>query len=739
LPDNHGTQSSSVSRVPLWLILSGAGAAFLLAATVIVGLYLGNQTRERFVDIGQSWQSYSDEAERRGALLSRIRELLGYGGIIHNFKNYVIRQEPSYLVTLQAQLEEFTQTVAGYRAAGATPLEQQSLTAIEQTIAIYASKIPLAVQAAQERWPVARTDVLVKVDDSAAIEGLAALDRFWRDQRRATVSTIENAVGRGEALIARGFAFLAALAVVAMVLYALFFLLQRELRLTIVQLSDELHERLAAEHAIKKFQRAVDQSPATILITDTAARIEYVNRAFCEVTGYDLSEILGQTPRFLQSGDQSPEKYAAIRARLENGEDWRGTFRNIKKNGEAYWASTVLLPLRDETGTITNFIGIGEDITERRKARDQINRAQKMEAVGLLASGVAHDFNNILTTIIGNVFLARQESDAGSHHADELEQIDIAAKRARNLVSQILTFARRQPGEVAPISVGQAMTEVARLLRASIPPSISIETRLPDTDLHVLADPTRLHQVIMNLASNAAEVVDLTTGCVTIAARREQDDPALVQIVVTDNGSGVPQDIRERVFEPFFSTKPAGKGTGLGLAVVANLTADMGGTIALEPAQDGASGATFTISLPATEAVAAADIPDKPAIDGQGRILLVDDEPDVVETCAKVLRRLGYEVDATTSPHEALDRFEANPDAFALVMTDFVMPQINGQEVCETVRGIRPDCPLIVYSGYQPATLDMDRLKPIRLLEKPIDPVQLSVVVHRMLLRVAPD
>jgi two-component system cell cycle sensor histidine kinase/response regulator CckA len=137
--------------------------------------------------------------------------------------------------------------------------------------------------------------------------------------------------------------------------------------------------------------------------------------------------------------------------------------------------------------------------------------------------------------------------------------------------------------------------------------------------------------------------------------------------------------------------------------------------------------------------VAAADIPDKPAIDGQGRILLVDDEPDVVETCAKVLRRLGYEVDATTSPHEALDRFEANPDAFALVMTDFVMPQINGQEVCETVRGIRPDCPLIVYSGYQPATLDMDRLKPIRLLEKPIDPVQLSVVVHRMLLRVAPD
>jgi len=740
------------SRPPLRLVLSGIGAAFLLATTVAVGLYLGTETRDRFVAVETSWERYVDEAERRGALLSRIRELLGYGGIIHNFKNYVLRQEPRYLATLESQLAEFGETVSRYRAAGATPLEERSLAAIEKTVAIYRSMIPVAREAAQQGWPAAQTDRLVKVDDTPAIDALAALDRFWRDQRRATVSSVEASVTRGQALIARGFDFLMALGVIALVIYGLFFLLQHELRHTIARLSEELDERHAAEHAAKKFQRAVDQSPATIIITDTDARIEYVNRAFCTVTGYGPEEVIGQTPKMLQSGDADAGTYLALRERLTAGHDWRGVFRNRKKGGGSYWASTAILPLRDETGAITHFIGIGEDITEKRAARDQMHRAQKMEAVGLLASGVAHDFNNILTTIIGNVFLAREketEKDkerenerhggASADHIAELDQIDIAAKRARNLVSEILTFARRQPGAPSAVRVEDALGAVVRLLRASIPTSLTIRTEVSAPDLWVRADPTRLHQVVMNLATNAAEAVDLAGGEIVIrVARTGANGAGRIMLSVSDNGPGIPAETRERIFEPFFSTKPVGKGTGLGLAVVTHLVDEMEGDIALDSAAG--RGTTFRLTLPAAAAAKREATADSRASPGHGaRILLVDDDPDVVRTCSGVLTRLGYDVTATTSPYDALDRFEAEPESYALVMTDFVMPELNGQQVCEAVRGLNTACPLIVYSGYQPATLDLDSLQPIRVLEKPLDPVQLSVAVNQMMLRDCAD
>ncbi len=714
--------------------MSTIGAAVLLAATVLMGLYLGQETQSRLVEIDKGWRAYSDEAERRGELLSRLRGHLGYGGLIHSFKNYVLRKDPSYLEALRRQLKDFSETVTEYRSSGATPEELANLRAVAAAVSAYEAKIPIAMRAAEENWPPERTDQLVKVDDSAAVKGLDGLDAFWRGKRRETTENIAAKVKDGLSLVDTGFKFLGGLVVVALALYGLFFWLQRQLRQSILRLSDELAERRAAEHTVKKFQRAVDQSPATIIITDTNHTIEYVNRKFSDLTGYAPGEVIGRTPAFLQSGDQPPEIYADLRQRLARGEEWIGTFQNKKKSKDTYWARTAILPLRDDEGEITHYIGLGEDITERRKAREQMYRAQKMEAVGLLASGVAHDFNNVLTTILGNVFLAQQSPSRSPELVEELEQIEIAAKRARNLVNQVLTFARRQPGAADTVWVGDVLLEVSRLMRASVLPNVEIVCEEVVEDLVVHADETRLHQVVMNLCSNAAEAIGTDGGRVVLSAGlsgEEADGDRFVVIRVQDTGPGVPEEVASKIFDPFFTTKQAGKGTGLGLSVVANLVSEMGGEVKL--AETSPQGTTFELVLPLSTEPLRREIGDDDLMEGSGHILLVDDEPEVVATCAKILRRLKYDVDVFTEPESALKAFQDDPRKYALVMTDYVMPEISGEELCRKVRQVAPALPVIIYSAYQPDNLDLDALAPIRLIDKPLDPSQLARAVAGLL------
>jgi PAS domain S-box-containing protein len=360
--------------------------------------------------------------------------------------------------------------------------------------------------------------------------------------------------------------------------------------------------------------RAVEQSPATIIITGTDGKIEYVNQKFCEITGYQADEVMGRTPRFLQSGEETESAYLDLRRRITRGEEWRGVFRNCKKSGQTYVAETAILSLRDREGSISHFIGIGEDVTEKALAREQIQRAQKMEAVGMLASGVAHDFNNVLTTILGNVHLAQLGAENNEPVIDELEQIDIAAKRARKMVREILTFARRQPGLAFNLRVGTVIKEVCQLMRASLPKNIVLSCASEDETLSVRADPTRLHQVLMNLCANSAEALGTEAGEIKIAVDRKAAPGASqlgetkldangtqrygsVRIRVSDSGPGIPQECRDKIFEPFFTTKPPGKGTGLGLAVVSNLVNEMKGQMSF--ASSG-SGTCFEILLPET-------------------------------------------------------------------------------------------------------------------------------------------
>lgn len=720
--------------MPMRLLLSGVVAAFLIISTVIGGIYLGNKTQDRFQDIETSWKVYSDEAELRGELLNRIWSHLGYGGIIHDFKNYVLRQEQIYLDRLEIQFADFSSTIKEYRASNPTKQELENLAIIENTIHIYMNKITIAKQAADENWSPQETDKLVKVNDENALKALATLDLIWREKRQETTSTIAKAVAEGENLVTVGFRFMAALIVVSLALFGLFYLLQIELRQTIGLLSKELSDHKLAQQALKKFQRAVEQSPATILITDTSRKIEYVNKKFCDLTGYRSDEVIGRTPSFLQSGEMKQQDYKNLNHQLALGEEWRGVFHNKKRNGEFYWAKTTILPLREDDGKISHFIGLGEDVTQTREAKEQMQRAQKMEAVGLLASGVAHDFNNVLTIILGNVFLAKADVGKNSDLAHELEQIEIAAKRARNMVGQILTFARKQPGETIPLRVGEAIEEVIRLMRASILPNIKIQADIKDKTLSVLADPTRLHQVIMNLCSNAAEAIGADDGIITISAEpaknSDKNNPQIC-ISVKDNGPGIAKHLQQKIFDPFFTTKQHGKGTGLGLSVVVSLVDQMNGQVTLKSSSK--KGSTFKIMLPMAIPLIDEDKKIQILAKGNGRILLIDDQKEVIDICKKILNKINYQVDAFTDPIKAMEKYKANPNDYILVMTDFVMPAFNGAQVCRAVRELRKNCPIIIYTAYQPDKIELEKFKPIKLLEKPIEPEALISALQQLL------
>lgn len=719
----------------------GLGATVLLVLTVLTGLYLGAKTQERFRNIAGSWSAFSEQADMKGVWISEIRGHLGFGGIIHDFKNYVLRKDDSYVQAVKHRLVDFYRVVDRYLENASSHSERADLRAIRATVADYESKIPIAEQAAREAWAVPETDRLVRVDDRAAIAALGALEAIWQQNRGQTTTEIVRAVDEGEALINLGFRFLFGLAIVALALFALYYLLVSELQTAVHRLSSELVERLRAEASAKKLQRAVEQSPATILITDTAGHIEYVNRRFEEVTGYSRDEVIGRTPKFLQSGDTEPEQYAKLKAMLASGQDWRGVFRNRKKDGSAYWAETALLPLTDETGAISNFIGIGEDITERRRAREQVIKAQKMEAVGLLAGGIAHDFNNVLTTILGAAHLAALDAPANSDLAHEIAQIEIAARRARALVQQLLTFARRQPGEPRNVNLHHEIAEVVRLVRASIPATIQFDLALGERPAWVRADPTQLHQVLMNLCRNAAEAVPSETGIIRIALESGAGpNPAIalgthvgdwVRMTVSDNGPGVPDAIAKRIFDPFFTTKPIGKGTGLGLTMVSTLVEDMKGCVQLisRPGE----GACFEIVLPQVAAgeVASTDQPELPR--GTEHILLVDDEADVVATVRRVLMRLGYRVAAYTEPRTALTAFTEAPDRFDIVVTDLVMPDMTGEALARSIWEVRPNCPILLCTAYRPNQLMRAEDATFAVIDKPTEVSELSRKIRRLL------
>jgi len=723
-------------------VKAAVSALALVIITVLLGGALGALTQAQFREIQTSWIEYSEGAEQKGILLSELRELLGYGGIIHNFKNYVLRQQPVYLDRTSSQLQDFDAVVSRFRGLTLSRDEQDALFVIEDTIGEYADKLGLAVQAAEEGWAPEVTDGRVKVDDEAAVTALLELERIWETLQQSSTQRLLAAVSQGQTLIWIGFLSIFALVLAACLVGWLLYMMFRDLRRAVSDLDAELKERTRLEASEERLATAVEQSPATIIITDTDARINYVNHKFTELTGWTLEDVQGRTPAFLQSGDTDPEVYAQIRNGLGKGEAWQGVFRNSKKDGSSYWAETTILPLLDPSGRIQNFIGIGEDITEKREAREQVVRAQKLEAVGQLAGGVAHDFNNVLTTIMGAAHLAALDAEEGSDLAGEIDQIEIATRRAHDLIRQLLTFARREPGQSKSVDLGSIAEEVIGLLKASVPPVISIALEPPSDRHFVLGDATHLHQIIMNLCRNAAEAMEGAPGRVIVsiagsdAPASAPDNPeGWVKLTVRDDGPGMSADTQRRLFEPFFTTKPIGKSSGLGLSVVYGLVREMGGEINVT--SELGHGTSITIVLPAAAPPLEDVSTQSEAIPrGSERVLLVDDDVEVLETFRRLLRRLGYRVDAFSVPSAALERFQAASDKYDIIVSDMVMPGMSGETLIQEIRKLNVDIPVIICSAFKPKRFEISGRRPV-VLDKPVPPATLARALRDQLLEKA--
>ena len=379
---------------------------------------------------------------------------------------------------------------------------------------------------------------------------------------------------------------------------------------------------------------------------------------------------------------------------------------------------------------------------EREQLREQLVRAQKMEAVGTLAGGIAHDFNNILTGILGHAQLLGGELPRGSRQEEHLNHILTAADRAAALVRKILAFSRQTPGERRMVSVSQVAGEALSLMRAGLPSGIAIRYSVGTHEDVVHADPTQLHQVFMNLGTNAGHAMGSQGGELEVRVEQrtaKSGHPQLragkyVVITVRDTGCGMSDEVMSRIFDPFFSTKPVNEGTGLGLAVVHGIVTDHGGTIDVESRVG--QGTTFRVWLPA-----AANRTAEPATvslapsRGTERILLVDDEEMVRTVLGKGLQRLGYTVAAESSGRDALARFQADPSGFDLVITDQTMPQMSGLQLSAALRAMRPDLPVILATGYSPevAGRDAAAFGLAGIVGKPVHFTELSQIMRRAL------
>jgi PAS domain S-box-containing protein len=364
-------------------------------------------------------------------------------------------------------------------------------------------------------------------------------------------------------------------------------------------------------------------------------------------------------------------------------------------------------------------LAIARDISERiqsekekTKLRAQLRQAQKMEAIGTLAGGIAHDFNNILQSIMGYAEIAGLQVTHGKNPQGSLDNILTASSRAKSLINQILSFSRQGEQERKPVQVNLIVKEVLKLIRASLPSTIEIRGRNLNNAAVVEADPIQIHQVMMNLCTNAHHAMRAHGGILEVSLEiielGQADSPRYggimpgryLQLAIADTGHGIPAENMERIFDPYFTSKEKGEGTGLGLAVVHGIVISHGGQINVDSEVN--RGTTFTVFFPEfSGALNQADAPaPEAALAGDERILFVDDEPALAEIGREILSSLGYQVEACSSSVEALELFRAFPDRFDLVITDFTMPRLTGDALARELITIRPDIPIILFTGY---------------------------------------
>lgn len=482
--------------------------------------------------------------------------------------------------------------------------------------------------------------------------------------------------------------------------------------------SNEFHKILsqrAVQNQLRQLSRAVEQSPASVVITDLSGTIEYANPSFTRISGYSLEEVLGRNPRVLNSGGLPREHYRQLWETILSGRVWQGEFQNRKKNGELHWESASVSPITDPTGRITHFVAVKEDITERKRLESQLLQAQKLEGVGQLAGGVAHDFNNIIAAIMMHLGLLQMHPHLDHETVEALKELEGEARRAASLTRQLLMFSRRSVLAVQPQNLNDLVANLLKMLGRLIGENIKLCFESANPLPPVEADAGMLEQVLMNLVVNARDamprggVITIATSCLeldpeTAAHAPDRRPGRFVRLTVADNGTGMDDATLKRIFEPFFTTKEAGKGTGLGLATVHGIVAQHRGWVEVDSAVG--RGTTFQIFLPAMiTAPSSAPDEDAPSAEplkrGRETILVAEDEPTMRRVLCRMLRSLGYRVHEAENGQEAMRIWQRTHAEIDLLLTDMVMPEgLTGLELAERLQASRPGLKVIISSGY---------------------------------------
>lgn len=502
------------------------------------------------------------------------------------------------------------------------------------------------------------------------------------------------------------------------------------------QAAQALHQRLFA---------AIEQMSEAVVVTDPEGIVEYVNPAFSKNSGYSRNYILGKHTRLLKSGENTEDFYKNLWNAITAGEEWTGVFINKRKDDRVYHAKTIITPIADEGGVITGYVAIQRDVTDQVLLEANLQNIQKLQAVGTLAGGIAHDFNNILTGILGNLsFLKKYELKEDDPAHATVDNIFSASYRARDLVEQIMTFSRPHVEDMQPVSVIPIVKEVIKLLKNSTADNVDIQI-VVDTDCDiVLGSASKIYQIVMNLCVNAMDAMSPDGGVLTIAmsegdmsmrSRLQIKEEPCFLLKISDEGCGIPAEIQERIFEPFYTTKPVGKGTGLGLAVVFGVVESMQGKIFCESKEG--EGTRFSVLLPLEKKHKPQAQRDK--LDAFSlkdcKVLLVDDDLLVLDALKLGLKALGAQVHAFENGLEAMQYVKDSEESMDIAILDYSMDAIRGDRLCRQLHAWDDQLPIVFLTGIKdPVIISLLKSLPVRkVIDKPVSLDDVAKVVYDIL------
>ncbi|ATX80547.1 PAS domain S-box-containing protein [Mariprofundus aestuarium] len=509
---------------------------------------------------------------------------------------------------------------------------------------------------------------------------------------------------------------------------------------------EDITERKLADERLRKLSQAVEQAGESVIITDKHGTIEYVNSSFTRITGYLPKDVLGNNPRVLKSGNQNPEFYKLLWNTISSGNIWHSAIIDRRKDGSQYPALMTISPILNEGEEITHYVGIQQDMTNHEALEEKFRQAQKMEALGTLVGGIAHDFNNMLAGMTGNLYLAKKKVADSPDVIEKLENVEALSFRAAEMIKQLLVFARKGNVKMTPFGLTSFLKQASKLSEASIPESINIHFDYCHEELVIKGDGTQLQQALMNLLNNSRDALeDVQNPTITVTLEEFEADESFINkhpdtcgslfahLTVRDNGSGISDTEKEHIFEPFYTSKEVGSGTGLGLPMVYGAIQSHGGILEVESGVG--SGTSIHIYLPLLEEHKIEVISEEytEVVPGSGElILIVDDNADIRKTSKEVLEKLGYQVMEASDGLEAIEQFTTNQDSISLIIMDVVMPNLGGVKASERIKKLRPDVKVIFATGYDKDETLKDEMPVDKhmILSKPYNIVKLSQLIR---------